>query len=116
MESSGTTGNQYVVLAPAGKLGIVLDSPDDMGSVVYVIKENSPLLERMEVGDRLLAVDEIDVRAMSPTKVSKLISKRSRNPLRKLTLARDSVKQQDDSMLSDEKNEISDEEGYSRDP
>lgn len=79
---------EYVVYAPAGKLGIVLDNPDDKGPVVYIIKESSPLMDKIEVGDRLVAVDEVDVRAMSPTKVSKLISKRSANPMRKFTLLR----------------------------
>jgi C-terminal processing protease CtpA/Prc len=45
-------------------------------------------MEAIEVGDRLIAVDEVDVRQMTPTKVSKLISKRSSNPMRKLTLLR----------------------------
>jgi len=79
---------EYIVYAPAGKLGIVLDNPDDKGPVVYIIKETSPLMDKIEVGDRLVAVDEVDVRAMSPTKVSKLISKRSANPMRKFTLLR----------------------------
>lgn len=66
----------------------MLDNPDDKGPVVYIIKETSPLIDKIEVGDRLVAVDEVDVRAMSPTKVSKLISKRSGNPMRKFTLLR----------------------------
>jgi C-terminal processing protease CtpA/Prc len=76
------------VYAPAGRLGIVLDSPDKEGPIVYVIKENSPMFEAIDVGDRLIAVDEVDVRQMTPTKVSKLIGKRSSNPMRKLTLLR----------------------------
>lgn len=87
-EESGDAENEYIVYGPAGRLGIVLDNPDDNGPVVYVIKENSPLMDLMEVGDRLVAVDEVDVRRMTPTKASKLISKRSGNPMRKFTLVR----------------------------
>jgi C-terminal processing protease CtpA/Prc len=87
-EAAPSSTNEYVVYAPAGRLGIVLDSPDKEGPIVYVIKENSPLFEAIDVGDRLIAVDEVDVRQMSPTKVSKLIGKRSSNPMRKLTLLR----------------------------
>lgn len=81
----------YLVYAPAGKLGMVLDNrDDDMGPLVCTIKENSPLMDRMDVGDRLMAVDEIDVRAMNSTNISKLISKRSRNPVRKFTMVKNS--------------------------
>jgi len=80
--------DQFVIYAPAGKLGLVVDNPDDGAPVVHAIKEDSVLADQVQVGDRLVGVDEVDVRALSPVKVSKLISKRSTNPLRKLTLTR----------------------------
>lgn len=80
--------DQFVVYAPAGKLGLVVDNPDDGAPVVHAIKEDSVLADQVQVGDRLVGVDEVDVRSLSPVKVSKLISKRSTNPLRKLTLTR----------------------------
>ncbi len=80
--------NQFVIYAPAGKLGLVVDNPDDGAPVVHAIKEDSVLIGQVHVGDRLIGVDEVDVRTLSPVKVSKLISKRSSNPLRKLTLVR----------------------------
>ena len=85
---------EYVVYAPSGKLGIVLDNntfedaKQQGGPVICIIKENSPLVDRMDAGDRLVGVDEVDVRAMTPTQISRLISQRSRNPVRKLTLVR----------------------------
>lgn len=66
----------------------MVDNPDDGAPVVHAIKEDSVLVGQVQVGDRLVGVDEVDVRALSPVKVSKLISKRSTNPLRKLTLTR----------------------------
>ena len=80
--------DQFVIYAPAGKLGLVVDNPDDGPPVVHAIKEDSVLADQVQVGDRLVGVDEVDVRSLSPVKVSKLISKRSTNPLRKLTLTR----------------------------
>ena len=80
--------HQFVIYAPAGKLGLVVDNPDDGAPVVHAIKEDSVLIGQVQVGDRLIGVDEVDVRTLSPVKVSKLISKRSSNPLRKLTLVR----------------------------
>ena len=93
---------------PAGRLGIVLDNPPTIsnpvhqmndsskeqsptqqhGPIVCMIKENSPLLNMVEVGDYIVAVDDIDVRNMSPTKVSKFMNQRSKNPARKLTFIR----------------------------
>jgi hypothetical protein len=46
---------EYVIYAPSGKLGIVVDNPeDDSGPIIYAIKETSPLLDsQLNVGDRL---------------------------------------------------------------
>ena len=77
-----------IVVAPPGKLGVVIDSPEDGGPVVHAIKEGSVLTNKLLVGDRLVAVDEEDVRAMSAIKVSKLISRKALNAARKLTIIR----------------------------
>jgi C-terminal processing protease CtpA/Prc len=42
----------------------------------------------VRVGDKLVAVDDEDVRTMTAIKVSKLISKKSSNETRKLTIIR----------------------------
>jgi hypothetical protein len=77
------------VFAPAGKLGVVIDTPDD-GSppLIHAVKENSVIYGRVKVGDKLVAVDDEDVRTMTAVKVSKLISRKSANPSRKLTIVR----------------------------
>jgi PDZ domain len=80
--------DQFVIYAPAGKLGLVVDNRDDGPPVIHSIKADSVLIDQIQVGDRLVGVDEVDVRTLSPVRVSKLISKRSTNPLRKLTLTR----------------------------
>lgn len=76
------------VYAPAGKLGVVIDTPDDGAPVVHAVKDTSPICDKVNVGDKLVAVDDEDVRAMTAIKVSKLISRKSNNASRKLTIIR----------------------------
>ncbi|KAL3908046.1 MAG: hypothetical protein SGILL_008633 [Bacillariaceae sp.] len=87
----GTNNKEEIlhVFAPPGKLGVVIDTPDD-GSppLIHAVKENSVIYGRVQVGDKLVAVDDEDVRTMTAVKVSKLISRKSANPSRKLTIVR----------------------------
>ena len=79
------------IIAPSGKLGVVIDTPDDGAPVVHAVKDSSVIADQIRVGDKLVAVDEQDVTAMTAIKVSKLISKKSANPSRKLTVIRSSM-------------------------
>jgi hypothetical protein len=79
---------RFVFYAPAGKLGVVVDTPDEGAPMVHIVKENSVLIGQVKVGDRLIGVDEIDVQSFTPIKVSKLMSQRSTNSVRKLTFTR----------------------------
>jgi C-terminal processing protease CtpA/Prc len=79
------------IFAPAGKLGVVIDTPDDGAPVVHAVKDSSIIAHQIRVGDKLVAVDDQDVTAMTAIKVSKLISKKSANPQRKLTVIRSSL-------------------------
>ena len=95
-EDNDTTTNSFqriTVVAPAGMLGIVLDNPHDDLPVVYAIKETSTLNGKVRVGDLLLNVDEIDCRGMSAHQISSFLSSRSKNPVRRLIMARSSKKQ-----------------------
>jgi C-terminal processing protease CtpA/Prc len=76
------------IFAPPGKLGVVIDTPDDGAPVVHAVKDTSVIVEKIQVGDKLVAVDDEDVRSMTAIKVSKLISRKSANPSRKLTVVR----------------------------
>jgi C-terminal processing protease CtpA/Prc len=51
------------------------------------VKEASPIVDKVQIGDKLVAIDDEDVRAMSAMKVSKLLSSKSTSH-RKLTLIR----------------------------
>jgi len=76
------------IFAPPGKLGVVIDTPDDGAPVVHAVKETSVVVDKVMVGDKLIAVDDEDVRTLTAIKVSKLISRKSANPSRKLTILR----------------------------
>lgn len=76
------------VFAPPGKLGVVIDTPDSGPPTVHAIKDSSCIADKIQVGDKLLAVDDENVRDMTAIKVSKLISRKSTNATRKLTILR----------------------------
>jgi len=78
----GSAEELLTIYAPAGKLGIVIDSPDDGAPVIHNVKETSPIADKVREGDRLVGVDEEDVRTMTAIKVSKLISRKSSNSRR----------------------------------
>ena len=76
------------VFAPPGKVGFVIDTPNDGAPLVHAVKDTSPLKDHLRIGDKLVAVDDVDVRTMTATKVSKLLSRKSEQPSRKLTIIR----------------------------
>jgi C-terminal processing protease CtpA/Prc len=79
---------RYDVVAPPGKLGMVIDTPNGGMPVVHAIKDTSALADRVRVGDRLLSVDDEDCTGMTAMQVSKLISLKSSKPRRVLVFAR----------------------------
>ncbi|KAL7556928.1 hypothetical protein ACA910_006172 [Epithemia clementina (nom. ined.)] len=78
----------YTVEAPPGKLGVIVDTPDSGPGVVFAVKETSVLVGKIQVGDRLLSVDDEDVTKLSPVHISRLITKKSNQPVRVFTLMR----------------------------
>ena len=81
-------GDKYTVVAPAGKLGVILDNPDDGAPVIHTVKDTSPLLGKINVGDRLVNIDAVDVSGFTPAQVVQLLSTKSTNPERLLTMLR----------------------------
>lgn len=84
-------GETLEVIAPAGKLGVVVDIPPDRRGAPFVcdIRETSPLFGQIQPGDKLYAVDDEDVRKMSAIKVSKLLAQKADNPERIITVFRE---------------------------
>jgi len=74
------------VYAPPGKLGVVVDSSNN-GPCVHCVRDNSPLLNIIRVGDKILSIDDIDCRSMSAGAVTKLMAKKSTQKERKLVFA-----------------------------
>mmetsp|Transcript_17364 Transcript_17364/g.36427 ORF Transcript_17364/g.36427 Transcript_17364/m.36427 type:complete len:262 (-) Transcript_17364:179-964(-) len=87
-EKERSNFESLTVVAPSGKLGIIVDNQTGDMPVVVAIKETSVLHGKIKEGDMLISVDEIDCRGMSSMQVSKLISSRSHNPTRYLVLGR----------------------------
>ena len=94
-----------IIYAPSGVLGVVIDTPFSSSSsnnnssncngrmlisrpVVHAIKDSCPIRKDIHVGDILVAVDDIDVTSMTAIEVSQLISRKSAQKQRKLTLIR----------------------------
>mmetsp|Transcript_19442 Transcript_19442/g.44285 ORF Transcript_19442/g.44285 Transcript_19442/m.44285 type:complete len:456 (-) Transcript_19442:58-1425(-) len=77
------------VIVPVGKLGLSIDTPNANGApIVEAIKEGSPLIGKIEIGDIILAIDDEDVRTMTAVRVSKIISRKSEQAQRKFTILR----------------------------
>ncbi len=72
------------VFAPAGKLGIIVDSSSD-GPKIHSINSESPLVGKVFAGDYIVAVDGEDTSDWSAHNVTKLVARKS-GSIRKLTL------------------------------
>jgi hypothetical protein len=66
MSSSLLQDNNLVtrtVMAPPGKLGILIDTTGD-GKVVHKVNPQSPLEDLIFLGDIIFDIDDVDTRAM----------------------------------------------------
>jgi len=81
--------DSITVAAPPGKLGLdIANMREDMPRI-FAVKDGSVLCGRVQEGDLLLSVDEVDCRGMPAGEVSKLVGKRSDRPGRTLVLLRE---------------------------
>lgn len=80
--------HRFEVVAPPGKLEMVIDTPQGENPVVHFIKDTSVLAGQIQVGDRLIALDGVDCRTMSAMQCSKLISLKSERARREFIFAR----------------------------
>jgi hypothetical protein len=84
-----TEEQHYEVNAPAGKLGMVIDTPSGGAPVIHAIKSTSSMIDKgVQVGDRLVAIDGVDTTGLTAMQVSKLISQKAANPSRILEFVR----------------------------
>jgi C-terminal processing protease CtpA/Prc len=77
------------VVAPPGKLGIVIDTTLE-GPVVHKVNPQSPLEGSLFPGDIIVAIDDVDTRAMSASAITALMV-RTANQRRKLTVLSEDI-------------------------
>ena len=82
--SSSSSSNAVVrysktdVLAPPGKLGIILaNKADSKGTVVSGVRTSSVLVDRISPGDRIVAIDGEDVSRMTVSEITTIMSRKS---------------------------------------
>lgn len=79
------------IVIPPGRVGCIIDSSPKKGPYICEVDNTSPIRNEVQVGDRIIAVDEVDVSRMNAINVSKLLGKRSQNEERVLTILRECV-------------------------
>jgi hypothetical protein len=70
--SEETRRYRRTVVAPAGKLGIIIDTTVD-GPVVYKVNADSPLGGVVFPGDLIIQIDDVETRAMSANNITTLM-------------------------------------------
>lgn len=90
LRSSSSDGKPVtrIVIAPPGKLGIIIDTTIE-GPVVHKINNGSPMTGTLLPGEIIIAIDEVDCRALSAAAITQLMIKTTGRD-RKLTIARSS--------------------------
>ena len=97
------------VYVPAGKLGFTLEDSQQQQQqqqgessggppVIHEVRTMSILTNTLQVGDRLIAFDDEDVRQMSAQQVSRMISRKFDSTTRKLSIVRTVPVVPDDSL------------------
>lgn len=87
LEAEYGTVEPFEVQAPAGKLGLLLQT-DDGVPVVHIVMDKSPLAGIVHAGDLLLSVDGTDVLTMKTKHVSRLIASEDENSMRRFVFGR----------------------------
>lgn len=82
--TSNTELDVETVCAPPGKLGIVVDSTSG-GPTIHSVRDTSPLLGIISMGDKLISIDDIDVTKMSAGGVTKLMASKAQQEERKIS-------------------------------
>jgi len=85
-ERPSTNHRVIVVIVPTGKLGITLaNCRDGKGTVISEVRQSSVLSGSLVAGDKLVAIDGLDVRGMAVSQISSILASRSQHE-RQLTV------------------------------
>ena len=79
------SGVLYDVFAPAGPIGIVVDTTKE-GPCVHSLKPTSPMLGLINPGDLIVGLDDEDTRGMTAATLTRLMARKSNQKERKITL------------------------------
>lgn len=71
--------NRHTVVAPPGKLGIILANKSDVlkGTVVSGVRASSVLADRVFPGDRIVAIDGEDVSRMTVSEITTIMARKT---------------------------------------
>lgn len=76
--SSAAKRSKVTIVAPAGKLGIILaNKTDSKGTVVSGVRTSSVLSEKVGPGDRIIAIDGEDVSRMTVSEITTIMARKS---------------------------------------
>ena len=87
-KSNQSYKNIFTVHAPQGKLGIIIDSPNNCKPIIHAIKDISPLFDVLNVGDEIISFNDIDTTKMGAVELTRLISSSYDSDKRELVLSR----------------------------
>jgi len=74
------------VIAPPGKLGVILaNKADSKGTVVSGVRTSSALVDKVFPGDRIIAIDGEDVSRMKVSEITSIMARKAEYE-RKLTI------------------------------
>jgi len=75
---SSSKRSKVTVIAPPGKLGIILaNKADAQGTVVSGVRSSSALVDKISPGDRIIAVDGEDVSHMTVSEITVMMSRKA---------------------------------------
>jgi hypothetical protein len=70
--------SRITVVAPPGKLGIILaNKADSQGTVVSGVRTSSVLAEKISPGDRIIGIDGEDVSRMTVSEITTIMARKS---------------------------------------
>ena len=76
--SASTRKNKIAVLAPPGKLGIILaNKSDNRGTIVSGVRKSSVLGEKISPGDRIVMIDGEDVSQMTVNEITTIMARKN---------------------------------------
>lgn len=76
--SSASKRSKVTVIAPPGKLGIILaNKADAKGTVVSGVRTSSVLVDKVSPGDRIIGIDGEDVSRMTVSEITVIMSRKA---------------------------------------